>query len=43
MGATFEVEGVELYKRLTVVIEGRKIVKVFYPVFPPDRGVRRRR
>ena len=36
--ATFEVEGVELYKRLTLVIDGGKIVKVFYPVFPPDRS-----
>lgn len=35
---TFEVEGVELYKRLTLVIDGGNIVKVFYPVFPPDRS-----
>ncbi len=33
---TFEVEGMTLYKRLTFVAEGREIVKVFYPVFPPD-------
>jgi peroxiredoxin len=34
---TFEVEGRTFYKRLTfVAVEGR-IVKVFYPVFPPDR------
>ena len=27
-----------LYKRLTLVAEGGEIVKVFYPVFPPDRN-----
>lgn len=26
-----------LYKRLTFVAEGGEIVKVFYPIFPPDR------
>jgi peroxiredoxin len=35
---TFEVEGIELYRRLTFVAEGRRIVRVFYPVFPPDRN-----
>jgi peroxiredoxin len=35
---TFEVEGMTLYKRLTLVIEGGKIAKAFYPVFPPDRN-----
>jgi peroxiredoxin len=35
---TFEVGGAQLYKRLTLVIDGGKIVKVFYPVFPPDRS-----
>jgi peroxiredoxin len=38
---TFEVEiggaPVTLYKRLTFVAEGSRIVKAFYPVFPPDR------
>ena len=34
---TFEVEGMKLYKRLTLVVEAGEIVKVFYPVFPPDR------
>jgi peroxiredoxin len=34
---TFEVEGLTLYKRLTFVAEAARIVKVFYPVFPPDR------
>lgn len=34
---TFEVGGKTLYKRLTFVAEAARIVKVFYPVFPPDR------
>jgi peroxiredoxin len=35
---TFEVEGETLYKRLALVAEGGRVVKVFYPVFPPDRN-----
>lgn len=35
---TFEAEGMILYKRLTFVAEAGEIVKVFYPVFPPDRN-----
>jgi peroxiredoxin len=35
---TFEVEGLTLYKRLALVAENGRIVKVFYPVFPPDRN-----
>jgi peroxiredoxin len=35
---TFEVDGMELYKRLTLIADGGDIVKVFYPVFPPDRN-----
>jgi len=35
---TFEVEGLTLYKRLALVAESGTIVKVFYPVFPPDRN-----
>jgi peroxiredoxin len=34
---TFEVEGMMLYRRLTLVAEKRRIATVFYPVFPPDR------
>jgi peroxiredoxin len=34
---TFEFEGQTLYKRLTLVFEGGRIAKCFYPVFPPDR------
>jgi peroxiredoxin len=33
---TFEILGLTLYKRLTLVAENARIVKVFYPVFPPD-------
>ncbi len=35
---TFDLEGLTLYKRLALVAERRLIVKVFYPVFPPDRN-----
>ena len=35
--ATFDFAGARLYKRLTLVAEAGTIVKVFYPVFPPDR------
>jgi peroxiredoxin len=33
---TFEIAGLTLYKRLTLVAEAGRIGKVFYPVFPPD-------
>ena len=33
---TFTVEGVERYKRVTLIIENNIIKNVFYPVFPPD-------
>ena len=35
---TFEVEGMKLTKRLTLVIDEGRIEKVFYPVFPPDEN-----
>jgi peroxiredoxin len=35
---TFEVEGMRLIKRLTLITSDSAIVKVFYPVFPPDRN-----
>jgi len=35
---TFDVAGMTLYKRVTLVIRDGEIVKVFYPVFPPDRN-----
>lgn len=35
---SFRAGGVTLYKRLTLVVGGGRIVKVFYPVFPPDEN-----
>jgi peroxiredoxin len=35
---TFEIAGHTLYKRLALVARERRVVKVFYPVFPPDRN-----
>jgi peroxiredoxin len=34
---TFEADGRTFYRRLTFVAVAGRIVKVFYPVFPPDR------
>jgi peroxiredoxin len=33
---TFEANGMTLYRRLTFIAKKGKIVKAFYPVFPPD-------
>jgi peroxiredoxin len=35
---TFSVAGMTLLKRMALVIDDGAIVKVFYPVFPPDRN-----
>jgi peroxiredoxin len=35
---TFTVGGMEFYRRLTLVVEDGYILKVFYPVFPPDQN-----
>ena len=35
---TFEVAGMRLYKRITLIARDGEIAKVFYPVFPPDRN-----
>ncbi len=35
---TFEVEGMILIKRLTLIVEEGRIEQVFYPVFPPDEN-----
>ena len=35
---TFEVDGMTLIKRLTLIARDGVIEKVFYPVFPPDRN-----
>lgn len=33
---TFQGDGMTLYKRLTMIVEGDRIEHVFYPIFPPD-------
>jgi peroxiredoxin len=35
---TFEVAGMKLYKRLTLIARAGRVERVFYPVFPPDRN-----
>jgi peroxiredoxin len=35
---TFEVEGMRLVKRLTLIVRDQRIEHVFYPVFPPDES-----
>lgn len=35
----FEVENMRLLKRVTLIIKDAKIVKYFYPVFPPDKNI----
>ena len=35
---TFEVDGMKLIKRITLIVCDGRIVKVFYPVFPPDKN-----
>ena len=35
---TFEADGMKLIKRITLIARDGAIVKVFYPVFPPDRN-----
>ena len=33
---SFTLAGMELYKRLTLIVHEGRIEKIFYPVFPPD-------
>jgi peroxiredoxin len=35
---TFEIDGMRLIKRLTLILRSGIIETVFYPVFPPDRS-----
>jgi peroxiredoxin len=35
---TFEVAGMELYKRITLILKQGRICKVFYPVFPSSEN-----
>lgn len=36
---TFQFENKTMYKRLTLIVRESKIVKVFYPIFPPDKHI----
>jgi peroxiredoxin len=36
--ATFTTSGMTLFKRMVLVVDDGVIVKVFYPVFPPDKN-----
>ena len=38
---TFAVNGMALYKRMTLVLNGATIEHVFYPVFPPNEHATR--
>lgn len=38
---TFSVAGIEVIRRLTLFVRGRRIEQVVYPVFPPDADARR--
>lgn len=35
---TFEWEGKKVVRRVTMAVQDGKIVKVWYPVFPPDKN-----
>jgi peroxiredoxin len=35
---TFEIAGMVLYKRLTLVARSSRVIRAFYPVFPPDEN-----
>lgn len=35
---TFTTDGMTLYRRLTLIADDARIIKVFHPVFPPDRN-----
>ncbi len=36
---TLNVGDKKMYKRLTLIVKNSKIIKVFYPVFPPDKHI----
>ena len=35
----FTIDGNTMYRRLTLVVKNYKIIKVFYPIFPPDKHI----
>ena len=36
---TFQVDNKTMYKRLTLILKKSKIIKIFYPIFPPDKHI----
>jgi peroxiredoxin len=36
---TFKVDNMNLIKRVTIILKDNKIIKYFYPVFPPDQNI----
>jgi len=36
---TFEWEGGKVLRRSMIVLQKGRVIKWFYPVFPPDKGV----
>jgi peroxiredoxin len=36
---TFDVDGMRLIKRLTLIVKNGRVAKHFYPVFPPDKHI----
>lgn len=36
---TFQVENKAMYKRITLILNESKVIKVFYPIFPPDKHI----
>ena len=37
---TFHADGLKLFKRITLITKGGKIINYFYPNFPPDKNVK---
>ena len=37
---TFHADGLKLFKRITLITKGGKIINYFYPIFPPDKNVK---
>ena len=36
---TFQFENKTMYKRLTLILKKSKIIKIFHPIFPPDKHI----
>ena len=37
---TFHADGLKLFKRITLITKGGKIINYFYTIFPPDKNVK---